>query len=428
MASVRSDTSRLFFLLIVAIPACTGLPGGGAFVSRPEASVFLHRARRANYLFEELRRGNVERECYEEKCSYEEAKEIYALPQQLEAFWRRYTAVDHCQSSPCKNGASCTRHLDSYSCKCPPKFHGHHCDKVRQTSNGCRYRNGGCEHFCKEFPDRSTVCFCAPGYRLHPDNSSCEPQDEVACGRPQWFFSPRVINGKNCPKGQCPWQALLTERNIFTCGAIVLSNRWVLTAAHCVWRKPAHVFNVTVGEHDLNVEERTEQRRRVVKVVIHRAYNKSSSDSDMALLKLQRPVKLGPYVVPVCLPARNSSFSRTLASVRESTVSGWGRVAQRGPAAGVLQRLVLPRVPLQECRLHSNLTITKNMLCAGLKAGGSDACEGDSGGPLVTRYKKTWFLTGVVSWGKGCANRNLYGVYSRVSNFLGWIESVMAHY
>ncbi|XP_033935448.1 coagulation factor VII isoform X2 [Pseudochaenichthys georgianus] len=381
MASVRSDTSRLFVLLIVAIPACTGLPGGGVFVSRPEASVFLHRARRANYLFEELRRSNVERECYEEKCSYEEAKEIYALPQQLEAFWRRYTAVDHCQSSPCKNGASCTRHLDSYSCKCPPKFHGHHCNK-----------------------------------------------DTVACGRPQLFFSPRVINGNNCPKGQCPWQALLTEHNVFICGAIVLSNRWVLTAAHCVWRKPAHVFNVTVGEHDLNVEERTEQRRRVVKVVIHRAYNKSSSDSDMALLKLQRPVKLGPHVVPVCLPARNSSFSRTLASVRVSTVSGWGRVAQRGPAAGVLQRLVLPRVPLQECRLHSNLTITKNMLCAGLKAGGSDACEGDSGGPLVTRYKKTWFLTGVVSWGKGCANRNLYGVYSRVSNFLGWIESVMAHY
>lgn len=47
---------------------------------------------------------------------------------------------------------------------------------VRMSSNGCRYRNGGCEHFCREFPDRSYMCFCAPGYRLDQDNSTCLPQ------------------------------------------------------------------------------------------------------------------------------------------------------------------------------------------------------------------------------------------------------------
>lgn len=57
----------------------------GVFVEQPEANVFLHRTRRANYLFEELKTGNLERECLEEKCSYEEAKEIFALPQQLES-------------------------------------------------------------------------------------------------------------------------------------------------------------------------------------------------------------------------------------------------------------------------------------------------------------------------------------------------------
>lgn len=54
-------------------------------MEKPKASVFLHRTRRANFLFEELRIGNLERECLEEKCSYEEAKEIFALPQQLES-------------------------------------------------------------------------------------------------------------------------------------------------------------------------------------------------------------------------------------------------------------------------------------------------------------------------------------------------------
>ncbi|XP_031175702.1 coagulation factor VII isoform X2 [Sander lucioperca] len=429
MASVSRAARRLFFLrilfIIASLPACTGLPG--VFVSRPVASVFLQRSRRANnFLFEELRRGDVERECREEKCSYEEAREIFPLPQQLETFWRRYTAVDHCQPpSPCKNGATCTRHADTYACKCPSGFHGHNCDKARVTSTSCYFNNGGCEHFCRRFPE--PVCFCAPGYRLHTDGRTCKPQVAVACGRLQTHFAPRVVNGHICPKGHCPWQALLTEHDDFSCGAIVLSRRWVLTAAHCVWGKPASLFNVTVGEHDLDVPEGTEQRRAVVKVLVHPGYNKSSHDSDLAMLRLQRPVKLGLYVVPVCLPARNSTFSHTLGTVRHSTVSGWGRLAQFGSTASVLQRLTLPRVSLQECREHTRLNITKNMFCAGLKAGGSDACKGDSGGPMVTYYKKTWFLTGVVSWGKDCAKENLYGVYAKVSRFVDWIQDAMSN-
>lgn len=108
-------------------------------------------------------------------------------------------AVDQCLSSPCKNGATCTRRFETYACKCAHGFHGHNCDKgvsskkeqrqvfvvvtlgvdlfaVRLSSNGCRYKNGGCEHFCREFPDRSYMCFCAPGYGLDQDNSTCLPQ------------------------------------------------------------------------------------------------------------------------------------------------------------------------------------------------------------------------------------------------------------
>ncbi|MEQ2293228.1 hypothetical protein AMECASPLE_031154 [Ameca splendens] len=297
---------------------------------------------------------------------------------------------------------------------------------VRSTSDRCRNRNGGCEHFCRENPDRSLVCFCAPGYSLDQDNSTCLPQDPVVCGRPLVNFAPRVVNGQICPKGHCPWQAVLYEHNKFSCGAIILSDVWILTAAHCVWQKPSAIFHIYVGKHDLKSVEKTQQWRRVLNITIHSDYNHLTYDSDLALLKLYYPLKLSRYVVPICLPAQNSTFAWTLSTVRHATVSGWGRLVEAGPTARFLQRLVLPRVPLQECRLHTQLNITKNMFCAGHKKGGQDACEGDSGGPLVVRYKKTWFLTGVVSWGKGCAKENMYGVYAKVSNFLDWIGTVMA--
>lgn len=438
-----------FFILgLFLLPACTW---ASVFLDPALAHSLLSpdpdrvqsrvRTRRANGFLEELRTGNLERECVEEKCSYEEAREIFPQRQQLEAFWTTYKAGNPCDSAPCQNGATCTRLVHNFTCKCAPGYHGHHCDKVRSSSSSsspsspsivCRHRNGGCEHFCADATERTQICSCADGYKLERNNASCSPIVDVPCGRPQVFFAPRVVNGQVCPKGYCPWQAMLTKNHVFVCGAVLLSPRWVLTAAHCVIPEPGAEFHITVGEHDRSVPEPTEQKRGVAKVLMNPDYNQTSSDSDLALLRLDRDVRLGRFVVPVCLPGPRgrqvdlrSGLVRTLASVRVSTVSGWGRVAQHGQASDVLQRVNVPRVRTLDCRSHSGLNISRNMLCFGLRSGGLDSCEGDSGGPLVTRWRKTWFLTGIVSWGRGCGDRNQYGVYTRVPNFLDWIHRSM---
>lgn len=60
------------------------------------------------------------------------------------------------------------------------------------------------------------------------------------------------------------------------------------------------------------------------------------------------------------------------------------------------------------------------MICAGYQQGGIDSCAGDSGGPLVVEGQ----LTGLVSWGNGCAREGFAGVYSRVNTMQPWIVSV----
>uniref|UniRef100_A0A3B4A501 Vitamin K-dependent protein C n=1 Tax=Periophthalmus magnuspinnatus TaxID=409849 RepID=A0A3B4A501_9GOBI len=319
---------------------------------------------------------------------------------------------DPCDSAPCQNGATCTRHVHSFTCKCAPAL-------GFSTSWSCRHRNGGCEHFCADSTERAQICSCADGYRRDQDNTSCIPNVAFPCGRIQMYFAPRVVNGQVCPKGHCPWQV--------TTRLSVLVQTWFRPGLDLV----PNLVSVS-GEHDLSLPENTEQKRRVVKVLVHEDYNQTSSDSDLALLKLVRDVKLGRYVIPVCLPGPRgqgsgpgSGLARTLAAVRVSTVSGWGRVAQFGQPSDILQRVNVPRVRTLDCRAQTGLNISRNMLCFGMRSGGQDSCEGDSGGPLVTRFRKTSFLTGIVSWGRGCAERGQYGVYTRVINYLPWIYRTM---
>lgn len=150
-------------------------------------------------------------------------------------------------------------------------------------------------------------------------------------------------------------------------------------------------------------------------------YNKTPYNHDIALLKLHKPVELSNQRRPICLGPKDFTES-LLRESPSSMVSGWGRIKFRGLEATKLQRLEVPYVDRTRCKQSSREQVTRFMFCAGYQNIAKDSCQGDSGGPHATKYKDTWFLTGIVSWGEECAKDGRYGVYTRVSRYYPWIS------
>ncbi|PIK44858.1 putative transmembrane protease serine 9 [Apostichopus japonicus] len=242
-------------------------------------------------------------------------------------------------------------------------------------------------------------------------------------------FSSRIVGGSLASLGSWPWQAYLEYRSIL-CGAVLISNEWVATAAHCVG-DPGFRSNleaVVLGEVHLTSEARTRIRRPVEDHMVHPGYNPIILDNDVALLKLAEPVKFDYYVRPVCLPDGNDFDEAERYSNCYAT--GWGKTSQYSSVSMDLRQANLPLVNRTVCdqqlRSLGYYTITENMLCAGYDEGMVSPCQGDSGGPLVCQESDgRWTLVGLTSWGYGCAQPEAPIVFARVSRYLETVASVL---
>ncbi|XP_036408504.1 testisin-like isoform X2 [Megalops cyprinoides] len=195
-----------------------------------------------------------------------------------------------------------------------------------------------------------------------------------------------------------------------------------MSAAHCFSSTNTAPWVIYLGRQTQQGTNPNEVSMTVSQIIRHPSYVSQTSDNDIALLKLSSAVSFTDYILPVCLAASGSTFFNGT----NSWVTGWGNVGESVslPSPGTLQEVEVPVVGNRQCNcLYGVGSITDNMICAGLLAGGKDSCQGDSGGPMVSKQNSVWVQSGVVSFGSGCARPNFPGVYTRVSRYQAWITS-----
>merc|ERR1711953_1251898 len=249
---------------------------------------------------------------------------------------------------------------------------------------------------------------------------------QATCGIEGPPSKDRIVGGFEAQENQWPWQVALFIDNAWFCGGSIISENYVMTAAHCA--DGASYFDIMAGAH--NVRASSEPHRIEITSFegqTHPEWDSNSLYADIALVHLPEKVAFSEFIRPSCLPPASDANEQYVGQL--TTPVGWGKNADN--AGGITPDLNmvsdLPVIDPQACADCYGSIIYSGIMCID-SAGGKGVCNGDSGGTLNIRQSEggnKWTQVGVTSFvsSAGCESGNPHG-FSRVAEHLEWIETV----
>ncbi|XP_070533270.1 chymotrypsinogen B-like isoform X2 [Ptychodera flava] len=242
-------------------------------------------------------------------------------------------------------------------------------------------------------------------------------------------FNINIVGGNDADVGEWPWQIVFYSVDFgqYFCGGSLISEDWILTAAHCFWPESLLYSDIRacIGVHNLSqIDPMSDCSQFADHPIPHELYDHVTVDFDIALVKLASSANLEhPNIDAVLLPGEGDVFK----TGDMCHITGWGQLGENSSEpVDILQEASVPLINTNDCKPYfSPGEITSNMICAGYEDGGVDACQGDSGGPLVCESDGNWTLVGVTSWGRGCGRPQSPTVYTNVTLFMDWIQTTV---
>jgi len=336
-----------------------------------------------------------------------------------------YVCVNELQCKPFVGRIKSSNSLDicsfdgSQSVVCCPS------SEINKRSKRASYKNSADEK-CREYS------------QLEFEDTKRSEWDEQTAGEKYLSNILKGLGGPAVAKYQdFPHMAMLgygatPEEMDWRCAGSLISERWILTAAHCYklgsvarWARLGDVDRspVYAGQHkDYEIDEH----------VVHPNYKDTERYYDIAVFRLQNEVEFSGSIRPICL-----NTDPSLDGTEYPIVNVWGKTYVAGQRSNVLIKVPLNNIPMRKCqemwqgnkdqKIKRGL-LADSMICAGTLDVLKLVCTGDSGGALQIKNElnpKTFKQIGVTSFGSFCGIRNTPGVHTRVSKYVKWIERIV---
>lgn len=224
-------------------------------------------------------------------------------------------------------------------------------------------------------------------------------------------YDTKIINGMPADITDFPWTVSLRRADQHHCGGSIISENYVLTAAHC--------FRATTVEYGVDrVNPNSKSAIKILRFLKHEGYDPDRIKNDIALVELRHPIRLnGKTTKVVKLPKSYQEVSDN----ENVTAVGFGLI-NGNQFTGKLSKVTVQTISnwLCESAYQFMHPVYDMQICTEVTAERKGVCYGDSGSSLT---QNDGTQVGIVSWSApGCAIYPFPDVYTRVAHFIEWIE------